>query len=55
MGIGMTWQEPVVVFIVGAAVGYLVWKLGLSGPPRKKKGGPDVSLKRVKRSGKKKR
>jgi len=43
----MTWQEPVVVFIVGAALGYLVWKLGLEGRPREKKRGPDVKASRL--------
>ncbi len=38
----MSWQEPAVVFVVGAAVGYLVWKLLLQKGPRKKKRGPDV-------------
>jgi uncharacterized membrane-anchored protein YhcB (DUF1043 family) len=40
----MTWQEPAVIFIVGAAVGYLVWKLGLDGRPKAKKRGPDVRV-----------
>ncbi len=47
----MTWQEPVVALIVGAAIGFLVWKLGLQKGPKKprKKRGPDVKVSRLTR------
>jgi uncharacterized membrane-anchored protein YhcB (DUF1043 family) len=43
------WQEPLVAIIVGAAVGYLIWKLGLQKGPRRKKKGPDVKVSRLTR------
>lgn len=52
----MSVEEMVVALIVGAAAGYLVWKLGLEGastPPKKR--GPDVKVDRLKRSAKKER